>query len=156
MHVDEQQVLSVSKDLWTSVLGLQIRHADHEPRAKAKEKTWSSCITVSGTWHGAIVLECPESIARHAAAMLFSSDGESASPEEIEDALNELTDMVGKRIRALLPESIKLSRPSIVSEDEHDKALSGLRDLRELHLSCEGRPVRIAFLEGEPDAVAAD
>jgi hypothetical protein len=153
MHVDEQQILSLSRRLWSDRLGLRI-DSDPESSNGKDERTWSSCINISGAWHGALMLECPESIVRHAAAMLFSSDGEEASAEDIEDALKELAVIVGKQMRQILPESTKLSRPSIVSEPDRSEILKSLTELTDLHMSCEGRPVRIALLEKDSETAA--
>lgn len=153
MRVDEQRMLSVSKELWNSQLGLTVR-----PRSAAgdgqDEKTLSSCVKFSGAWQGAILVECPESIARHAAVMLFADDGEGGE-EDLEAAIKELADMFGKRIRPFLPEETKLSRPSLVEDEETCKALAGMQGLSELRLSCEGRPVRIVLFQSEPDLAAA-
>jgi len=149
MHVDEQQVLSLSKQLWSEQLGLNIDPVEEGANHQVDEKTWSSCINISGAWQGALVLECPESIVRHAAAMLFSSDGEEMSNEDIQDALKELSVMIGKRMRSILPEATKLSRPSIVAEADRAEVLRSLAELADLHLSCEGRPIRIALLQRE-------
>ena len=155
MNLDEQQILSLSQELWASHLGLNIA-PEQEPRADdPEEKTWSSCIKVSGPWHGAIMLECPESIVRHAAVMLFASDGEETSEDEIQDAVKELANMIGKKMQPLLPESSKLSRPSIVVDREQSKTLSGMQDMKHFEFHCEGRPVRIVLFEGEPDLAAA-
>lgn len=149
MHVDEQQILSLSRELWTTQLGLSIDPGG-ETAATSNEKTWSSCINVSGPWQGAILLECPESIARHAAAMLFASDGEEASQEDIHDALKELSIMIGKRMRPLLPDATKLSRPSVTVDARRGSEIAdGMQGLSDLRLSCEGRPVRIALLQKE-------
>ena len=148
MHVDEQQILSLSRQLWHDQLGLNIDTASEATNHSSDEKTWASCINISGAWQGALVLECPESIARHAAAMLFSADGEETSNEDIRDALKELAVMIGKRVRAFLPEATKFSRPSIVAEADRAEILQSLAELTDLHLSCEGRPIRIAILNG--------
>jgi hypothetical protein len=148
MHVDEQQILSVSRELWSTQLGLEL-----QPAADARttaERTLSSCITVSGKWNGAIVLECSEAVARHAAAVLFEADGQTAEQSEIQDALNELADMVGKKVRGLLPEATKLSRAaSVGTESPRSKSIDGMSGLSHLDLSCEGRPVRISLFEQE-------
>jgi hypothetical protein len=155
MQVDEQRIVSLSQELWASQLGLSIRSAHEHPEAPG-ERTWSSCIKVSGPWQGAIVLECPESIVRHAAATFFEADGEQPSEDDIHDALKELADMVGRKMRPLLPEDSKLSRPSIgVDAVAGAKTLAGMHGLSDLTLDCEGRPVRIALYEGEPEAAAA-
>ncbi len=153
MHVDEQQLQSLSRQLWNDRLGLTVGPLD-ESNHEVDEKTWSSCINISGSWQGALLLECPESIVRHAAAMLFASDGEETTTEDIEDALKELSVLIGKQMRQILPEATKLSRPSIVKEADRDEVLHSLRELTDLHLSCEGRPIRIALLEKDVETAA--
>jgi len=154
MHVDAQQLLSLSRQLWNDHLGLTIDAEENGSGRAPDEKTWSSCINISGAWQGALVLECPESIARHAAAMLFSSDGEETTEEDIQDALKELSAMIGKRMRQMLPESTKFSRPSIVTEPDRDEILGSLEELTHLHLKCEGRPIRIALLQKDVETAA--
>lgn len=155
MHVDEQQILSISRELWANQLGLTIHPAEDEAPANG-EPTLASCINVSGAFRGAIVVECPESVARHAAAMLFAADGEETSQEDIQDALKELSIMIGKRVRSLLPETSKLSRPSVSGNGAHVD-LEGMQGVSDLKLTCEGRQVRIALLqkELEQEAVAS-
>lgn len=151
MHVDAQQVLTLSQDLWTNQLGLSVQ-TDAGSDATNGEKTWSSWVRVSGSWQGAIVLECPESIVRHAAVMLFHTDGETAGEDEMRDAARELADLVGSRMRSLLPDDSKLSRPSLVVDVE-DQPFGSMNGLGNFQLNCEGRPVRIAVYEAEPEAV---
>jgi chemotaxis protein CheX len=155
MHLDERQVLDVSRELWTSQLGLQLVHRP-DAAATDRERVWSSCVRASGPWYGAIVVECPESIGRHAAAMLLSADGQAATDGEIQDAVNELAEMIGSKLRAILPQSTKLSRPtSIDGPAAGSMLLEGMRGQSDLTLHCEGRPVRIQVFEGQPDLAAA-
>jgi hypothetical protein len=153
MHVDDQQILSASKELWTAHLGLTIL-PQADGAGGVQEKTRSSCVKISGTWQGAILIECPESIVRHAAAMLFAVDSDETSEDDIEDAAKELADLFGKKMRPFLPDEIKISRPSIVDDETSCKALSGMQGFSELKLSCEGRPVRIALFQAQPDLAA--
>jgi hypothetical protein len=153
MQVDEQQILSLSQRLWNDHLGLNVGPAEESSHGE-RERVWSSCINISGAWQGALVVECPESIVRHAAVMLFASDGDETTDEDIEDAIKELSVMIGKQMRTVLPESTKLSRPSIVNDPDRKEILASLRELTDLHLSCEGRPVRIALLEKEVQTAA--
>ena len=153
MRVEEQNILSASKELWTSDLGLTVL-----PPAEANgsdERIWSSCVKVSGPWQGAILLECPESIVRHAAVMLFAADGEEITDEDFQDAVKELADMFGKKMRPFLPDETKISRPSVVDDRENCKALSGMQNLSQLRMSCEGRLVRVVLYEAQPNLVAA-
>ncbi len=148
MHVDEQRILDITRDLWTTQLGLNLGLAGAAGTRAEQDRTLASCVKISGTWQGTILLECSESVARHAAAMLFAADAEAASDEDVLDALGELADMFARKLRPLLPEESQLSRSEIIAADE---SLPGMRGVSELRLSCEGRPVRIALFEGEPE-----
>ena len=151
MHVDEQQILNVSRELWSSQLGLSLQPVV-DGSSLNDDPTVSSRIKVSGEWKGAIVIECSESVARHAAAMLFEVDGNTTDQDEIHDALNELADMIGRKMRAVLPETTKLSRATTVgSNDEHHDQVG----ISHTELSCEGRPVRISVFEAEAEPVTA-
>lgn len=154
MKVEAQQIISASKEVWTNHLGLTLTPGT-ESSAAAEERSWSSCVKLSGSWQGAILLECSESIVRHAAAMLFAADGEDTPEDELADAAKELADMFGKKMRPFLPAETKVSRPTIVEDEESCKALVGTKTLSELNLICEGRPLRIVLFESEPEVVAA-
>ncbi len=151
MQVDQQNILIASKEL-ASQLGLSVS----PPSATngTEERTLSSCVKISGAWQGAILLECSESILRHAAATLFAADGEDTPEDELQDAIKELAEMFGKKLRPYLPGEIKISRPSIVEDETSCKALNGMLGLSELKMSCEGRPVRIVLFEAQPDLAA--
>ncbi len=152
MQVDANQVLSHSRDLWSTQLGLNIQPETAQENTP-DENVLCSFINVSGSWQGAILLECSESVVRHAAAMLFDVEGDSPSEEDVEDALCELTVMLGKKILPLLPEASKLSRPSFVGDPE--ARFSDMNGLSEFKLNCEGRPVRIRLLEQNPEPAPA-
>ena len=147
MRVSEQQIMSLSKELWEAQLGLSLTEGEVGP--DEADPIRSSCVKVSGDWKGAIVVECPESVARHASVMLFSTDSDSASAEDIEDALKELADMVGRKVRGLLPETAKLSRATVLDGENGSPALSEMSGLSDVQFNCEGRPVRIALLQAE-------
>lgn len=152
MRVEPQTILTASKELWSSDLGLTVLPPT-DVEADGEEPTWSSCVKISGAWQGAILLECPESIVRHAAVMLFAA--EETSDDDYEDAAKELIDMFGKKMRPFLPEDAKISRPTIVDDEGDCKALVGMQGSSELRMSCEGRIVRVALFESQPEVAAA-
>lgn len=151
MQFDESKILSISRDLWSTQLGLDLAPALDDAATNPRSPLLSTCIRVSGEWDGTILLECPESIARHAAAMLFASDGEEPSTEEFQDAVGELAHMIAAKIQPLLSCESTLSRPVRANGE----ALIGMRGVGDLRLSCEGHPVRIALYEAETQPASA-
>ena len=154
MRVEPQMILTASKELWTSHLGLTVLPPT-DVVVDDEEPTWSSCVKISGTWQGAILLECPESIVPPAAVMLFVVQCEETSDDDYQDAAKELIDMFGKKMRPFLPEGAKISRPTIVEDESDCKALVGMQGSSELRMSCEGRIVRVALFESQPEVAVA-
>jgi hypothetical protein len=143
MHLDERKILNISRELWSTQLGLDLSRAA-EAGADWTTPGLSTCIRVSGEWEGTVLLECPESVARHAA-------GEEIAPEDAQDALGELAEMIAARIQPLLPAESTLSRPV----PPNGQVLIGMRGVSELRLVCEGHPVRIAVYESEKQPASA-
>ena len=69
MSFDEQQILESCRQIWQNTLGLDLTAPSGD--GENSEDTLSSYVKISGDWKGAILLECAESVTRHASAMLF-------------------------------------------------------------------------------------
>ena len=148
MSFDEQQILESCRQIWQNTLGLDLTAPVGD--GENPEDTLASYVKISGDWKGAILLECAESVTRHASAMLFSVDADELPKQEMQDAVDELTRMVGKSLQQILAPAGKTSSPRSTEEGEETPALSGMRGVMRLDLSCEGRPIRISLLESEP------
>lgn len=148
MQVNEQQIIGVSQELWSSSLGLRLAH-DSVP-IEPGEPTRSSCMKASGAWTGALLVECPESVLRHAALMLFDQEAEAVVGTDMDDALTELAEMIGRKLRDVLPEKTKFSKPAMIDDESAAKVPGEIASRREISLSCEGRPMRLIVFESEP------
>jgi hypothetical protein len=146
MRVDEKHLLQTCEELWESMLGLRLER-NGACSERHNEKLLSSCISVEGDWQGAIVLQCPESIARHAAVMLLAADAERAEANELQEALNELARAVCQKAKEMLPDPSRLSEPFSEEQSSKIAALSGMTPLSEYDLTCEGRLVRLSLLQ---------
>ena len=147
MMVDGRQIAETCRDLWEATLGLNL--ADGAGETDADENVLKSYVNVSGEWEGAVVVECSAAITQHAAAMMFGTDSDDMSADDLQDALNELTRLVGKRIQSHLPSTGKLSAPKPFKGNE----LGEMKGMQELQLNCEGRPVKISLFQNDAIAV---
>ena len=147
MSVDGRQIADSCRELWETALGLNL--ADGAAQPGPDENVLRSYVNVSGEWEGSVVVECSAAITQHAAAMMFGTDSDDMSSDDLQDALNELTRLVGKRIQSHLPGAGKLSAPKPLKGTE----LSAMRGLEEVELNCEGRPVKISVFQSEAIAV---
>lgn len=148
MQVNEQQIIGVSQELWSSSLGLSLALEDGLP--DPGEPTRASCMKATGAWTGALLVECPESVLRHAALMLFDQESDAVAATDMDDALTELAEMIGRKLRDVLPEKTKFSKPAVVDDESQAKLPGEIASRREISLSCEGRPMRFVVIESSP------
>lgn len=147
MSMDRNRILETCQTLWQSVLGLNLDETNANGDGQS-ENLIASYVQLSGGWDGAVVVECAESITRHAAAMMFQEDAEELTASDLQDALNELTRLIGKNMQKRLSDPGKVSTPKPLPSGEMPSALASMRDLEQLQLDCEGRYVRIGVREG--------
>jgi chemotaxis protein CheX len=69
-------------------------------------------VTVHEAWSGAVQLECSADFAAMAASRMFAAT-DGVTQVELDDALGELTNMIGGNIKSLLPAPSHLSLPSV-------------------------------------------
>jgi hypothetical protein len=144
----QEQLIEACRKRWQSALGLGL-----DPRAdaaEAEETTYTSLVGIRGEWSGALLLECPGSVALHAAATLFEVDTDSPTPEDLQAATNELTRLVARGVRDLLCETAKVAAPKALENGHRPEA--GLAQSHRLELISEGRPVGIELFKREPSA----
>jgi hypothetical protein len=148
MSFDEERILESCREVWQAVLGLNLDELGGEGD-RSSEGMLASYVKISGAWKGAVRLECPESVSRHACAMLFEVDADALPRQELQDAADELARIVGKNLQQLIAPAGKTSSPRPIEVGEEPTSLAGMRGVLDLDFSCEGRPVRISVMESE-------
>ncbi len=71
-------------------------------------------VSISGAWHGHLVVSCSSVAARYAAAALLMMDIADVTPDDITDALGELANVVGGNVKSTLPSVCTMSLPHVV------------------------------------------
>jgi chemotaxis protein CheX len=74
----------------------------------------TGCVHIDGAWNGAAIVECELPLARRIAATLFGRSDDEVSPDDVRDALGEITNMIGGNVKALLPAPSRASLPTVV------------------------------------------
>ncbi|WP_148615840.1 chemotaxis protein CheX [Nocardioides rubriscoriae] len=110
-------VQAVVDEVWTTFLGgepLVPVAPDFDPAGTFPGSRWDAAVTVSGAWHGLIVVSVNDAVA-HAVtqAMLGLDDGDTAAHEDVVDALGELVNVIGGNIKSLMDGPSKLSLPLV-------------------------------------------
>jgi chemotaxis protein CheX len=138
VNVSEDDLCTLSADVWSSILGLEAVPAGTAPSTD-EERTLTGCVHITGgPWEGTVSLECPTALASAAAAAMFGMEPDELSREEIDDALGELANMTGGGVKALVPGPSTLSLPTVVEGLSYTVTVPGSDLVREVALACEG------------------
>lgn len=138
------------ESLWSRMLGIEARPDTTLVVGRLRPSLMTGYAQISGAWRGAVMVECSCGLSRRVAAILFGADVREISNDQINDALGELTDMIGDNIMALLPEPSQLSMPAVSEGTDSLFHSPGRRPMAQISLLCEGKPFQITVLESQP------
>jgi hypothetical protein len=108
--LDAATVLSIADDVWTSLVG------DGEVLVPlpvpAPDVTVSAWVDITGPWRGSVVVTCDaETATALTECLLRSRPPEVIEPEDVDDALGEIANVLGGNVKSLLPEPSSLGLP---------------------------------------------
>lgn len=154
MLVTDDAFYTIIQDTWASTLGFQV---DSPPSAMIPEtEAVTVSVKITGAWDGEVRLHCPLPLARLIAAAIFQAEAENVGNEEILDALSELIHIVGGNLKALLPQPVTLSLPSLLDPAHGPHATPPWPIVTRLTLVTEGYPFAVTILGNPPAPVNAD
>ncbi len=142
--VTGEQIAEITRDVWSSFLSLDLEIAPGDPRAALGGSTCTGCVHISGEWNGTVFLQCTAAHAQAAAEAMFMADPGTLGPDEIGDALGELTNMVGGNIKSLLPEPSRLSIPSVANGENYTVRVPGAVLVEAVRLIGPAGPVHVS------------
>ena len=135
----------IAERVWSMVLGLGLTPVKCDPARAAAGEFVLGQVTISGTWQGSVTLGCSAGLARRAAAAMFGKLPAEAEPEEIRDALGELTNMVGGNFKTLLKGECRLSVPNVVGAVPYGEIVPP--PIEHLWFECSGGLVILSVRE---------
>jgi hypothetical protein len=153
MLVTEGAFYGIVQDTWTSTLGFQVDRAASE--AFSAIGAFTVCVKITGAWDGEVRLHCSRALARSVAATIFQVEADQAGTDEILDALSELTHIIGGNLKALLPQPVTLSLPSLPDPTNWAQTTPQWQMVCRLTLLSEGHPFVVTLLGDFPAAARA-
>lgn len=135
--IEVEELVDVLMTLWETTVGSTLEHVGAGEASSFAG--FLASVEIRGGWEGQVVLECSEGPARRLAGSMFDVEPAAATPQDVEDALAELANIVGGNVLPLLPEDARLTFPVV-------RALSpaGVRGGREaLEFVTEEGPLRV-------------
>lgn len=111
MQFKEDELVQYAEMIWSSFLGLKAQRS-HEVYTSDPTNV-ESCVLITGSWIGAVSINCPESLAYKIAEIMFHLTPGSVGIEELQDAIGEIINMIGGNIKSLMSPSSHLSLPIV-------------------------------------------
>ncbi len=143
--VTGEQIIEIAQEVWESFLSMTLLpHPLGADAPALSGQTMTGCVHVSGEWTGSVFLQCDMEVAAAVAEAMFAADPGTLSPDEISDALGELTNMVGGNTKSLLPAPSRLSVPSIAQGESYSVRVPGAVLLHRVVLVSAPGPVHIS------------
>jgi chemotaxis protein CheX len=146
MDIAPEDLESIAENVWGTTLGIAVSRLPEWAGPEAAASMLVGVVRIRGAWHGSVVVHCPRELAAAAAAIIFSiDDGTTATPVEMQDALLELTNMIGGNMKALLPEPCELSLPVVSAAPDFTEP-AGTK-ISELAVACDSHPLLVTVYE---------
>lgn len=144
-----QYVGELSESVWAQTLGMELVPTGiQEPICEGGSV--EGRVRISGDWEGLLVLQCSTELARRAAQLMFGRDSAADDPQDVEDAVGELTNIIGGNLKALVSnEGCSLSLPEVTERSDYRMEKANSRLLVRQVFASEGEPVVVALLKTE-------
>ncbi|MFD2091251.1 chemotaxis protein CheX [Blastococcus deserti] len=110
--IDEETVQNIAQEAWSALIGCD-EFLVPLPGGLPDDAV-SSWVEVVGPWTGAVVLTCGRSTAEELSRCLLAEHAPPVlDPEDIEDGMGELANVVGGNVKAILPGPSVLGLPEV-------------------------------------------
>lgn len=136
MVIAQESLESSVSTIWSSMLGL-----DAQPLGSVETRNTSQsltgCIQITGAWKGAVMLDCPSSLALKAASIMFDMPPSEIDHFLLQDALGELTNIISGNFKSLLPEPCNLSLPAVTQGSDHAFRVLDSEVVKRIGFKCD-------------------
>lgn len=154
MVITETNVFEIIQDTWTSTLGFQVDYLESQDFSPVGAFTAS--VKIAGAWDGEVRMHCPPALARLIAGAIFQVEPDKAGNDETLDALGELIHIIGGNLKALLPQPVTVSLPSLVDPTDSAQTTPRGQTVSELTLLSEGHPFMVSISQDLPTGTPAE
>ena len=150
----ETVITGIVSDVWSAILGLTISEGEQALEAARKipcERSVTSCVQITGTFEGTVMVCCTHRLAAEMAAIMFDIGEDELTDQEIEDATGEIGNMVAGNIKLLLPGPSDISLPAVVDGIDYRLLVPGSKVCGKILVECKGEPVLVTLLQKGTD-----
>jgi CheY-specific phosphatase CheX len=146
MQFIEEEICDYTKNIWKSILSLDVGPAQNGASGSESDYALAGCIHITGAWNGTVIVHYPMPLANKVASIMFDIKGGPVENELLQDALGELTNMTGGNIKSLLPEPCFLSLPAVALTDRAMR-VPGSELVSKITFQCNGENFQVSLLK---------
>jgi chemotaxis protein CheX len=133
----------VARDVWTSFLDEDVGLVAGDQGVADDRVT--ACVHLSGAFSGSVTVQCSDSAARDAAAVLFAIPVGEVTDGEVVDAIGEIANMVGGNVKSMLPGPSNLSLPAVAQGYRSSLTVAGASVVRQVQLRWRAEPIVVTL-----------
>ncbi len=146
MEEMERYVTELSEAVWSQTLGLPLHPSPAVPPAPTGG-TIEGHVHITGRWTGTLVFQCSRTAARRAAQVMFGLEEEDDNPQDVQDAVGELANMIGGNLKALFSDDgCYLSLPTVIEGRDYHVRMSGTQVVARQAFESDEEPVIVTLL----------
>jgi CheY-specific phosphatase CheX len=148
MTIANDDLCQFTRAIWHSTLGLEVRpiRGPGIPELAAGAVTGS--VQITGAWLGTVLLECSKELAKKIARIMFGLDSEEPTPEEVRDALAEMTNMAAGNYKPLAGGHCHLSLPQVTEREMDPSQAAHNAVISRQAFDCQGELFVVTLFEG--------
>ena len=147
MLLEDRDIDCLTKEIWSSMLGLELHSSCVESEPAPAQNRLTGCVHLTGAWYGTVLVQCSAAMARRVTSIMFGLDSAPPEQELISDALGEVTNIAGGNIKKLIPGICQISSPMVLEGGDYNIRTPGSRAIKEVKFECEGERVAVIVLE---------
>jgi chemotaxis protein CheX len=146
MKFAEAELRQITEETWRIVLEEELELASQPETPGKIEDSIGACAQIAGDWQLAVVLNCSIAAARHAATAMFATTRADEKPEDIQDTMCELINIIAGNIKGVLSGISHLSLPYLVKDQDFKLMFPHHMILSELHFTYRGELLCVMLL----------
>jgi chemotaxis protein CheX len=148
MTISQNDLCQLTCAIWESTLGLAVQPIPGPGLSEQEASTVVGRVRITGAWRGEVLLECSEELAKKVARAMFGLDSEEPTPDEVRDALGEITNVTAGNLKSLVRGDCHLAMPHASDRVPDPAAISKHVPISHQAFDCEGARFVVAILEG--------
>jgi hypothetical protein len=148
MQIGHDEIHQVVQGVWNAILGRDIDVASGDFNGQAPDLRTAS-IQITGEWEGVVVCKSSEPLIREVAGVMFAKDHQALTPDLLDDAFGELTNMIAGNLKGLLPGPCYLSLPVLGEPSNGSSNGQNAQPVAQSVFMSQGHPLVVELMEAD-------